>query len=82
MGLAGGLNAYGFANGDPVAYSDPFGLCLGPLIAYCPEIIEGVVYVGAAILTASIIWQQQHQYVPVVHNWGADEPRLIPTEEG
>lgn len=28
IGLAGGLNAYGFANGDPVNYSDPFGLCI------------------------------------------------------
>ncbi|HEY0019127.1 MAG TPA: RHS repeat-associated core domain-containing protein [Longimicrobium sp.] len=27
IGLAGGLNAYGFAAGDPVSYSDPFGLC-------------------------------------------------------
>jgi RHS repeat-associated protein len=27
VGLAGGLNAYGFASGDPVNYSDPFGLC-------------------------------------------------------
>jgi RHS repeat-associated protein len=27
IGLAGGLNAYGFANGDPVSYSDPYGLC-------------------------------------------------------
>ncbi|HET7464575.1 MAG TPA: RHS repeat-associated core domain-containing protein, partial [Longimicrobium sp.] len=27
MGLGGGLNAYGFANGDPVSYSDPYGLC-------------------------------------------------------
>ncbi len=27
IGLAGGVNAYGFANGDPVNYSDPFGLC-------------------------------------------------------
>jgi RHS repeat-associated protein len=27
IGLAGGLNAYGFANGDPVNYDDPFGLC-------------------------------------------------------
>jgi len=27
IGLAGGLNAYGFAAGDPVNYSDPFGLC-------------------------------------------------------
>jgi RHS repeat-associated protein len=27
IGLAGGLNLYGFANGDPVGYSDPYGLC-------------------------------------------------------
>ncbi len=27
LGLAGGLNAYGFAGGDPVNYDDPFGLC-------------------------------------------------------
>jgi RHS repeat-associated protein len=26
IGLAGGLNAYGFADGDPVSYSDPYGL--------------------------------------------------------
>jgi RHS repeat-associated protein len=26
IGLAGGLNLYGFANGDPVSFSDPFGL--------------------------------------------------------
>jgi RHS repeat-associated protein len=27
IGLAGGLNLYGFANGDPINFSDPFGLC-------------------------------------------------------
>jgi RHS repeat-associated protein len=27
IGLAGGLNAYGYGEGDPVSYSDPFGLC-------------------------------------------------------
>ena len=27
IGIAGGLNLYGFADGDPVNYSDPFGLC-------------------------------------------------------
>jgi len=27
LGLAGGLNLYGFAKGDPVNFSDPFGLC-------------------------------------------------------
>jgi len=26
IGLAGGLNVYGFAGGDPVTFSDPFGL--------------------------------------------------------
>jgi RHS repeat-associated protein len=28
IGLAGGLNAYGFAGGDPRNSSDPFGLCV------------------------------------------------------
>ena len=27
IGLAGGLNLYGYANGDPVNFDDPFGLC-------------------------------------------------------
>ena len=27
IGIAGGLNLYGFAGGDPVNYQDPFGLC-------------------------------------------------------
>jgi RHS repeat-associated protein len=26
IGVAGGINLYGFADGDPVSYSDPFGL--------------------------------------------------------
>ena len=30
MGLAGGLNLYGFVHGDPVNFSDPFGLCDRP----------------------------------------------------
>ncbi|HEY2855278.1 MAG TPA: RHS repeat-associated core domain-containing protein [Gemmatimonadaceae bacterium] len=30
VGLDGGLNTYGFGEGDPVNYSDPFGLCAFP----------------------------------------------------
>jgi RHS repeat-associated protein len=30
IGIAGGLNVYGFAGGDPVNYSDPYGLCPTP----------------------------------------------------
>src|SRR5690606_11530617 len=29
IGLAGGVNQYGFAAGDPLNYTDPFGLCPG-----------------------------------------------------
>ncbi len=32
IGIAGGLNVYGFANGDPVSYDDPYGLCILPKI--------------------------------------------------
>jgi len=27
VGLAGGMNLYGYAGGDPINFSDPFGLC-------------------------------------------------------
>jgi RHS repeat-associated protein len=38
IGLAGGLNLYGFANSNPLNYSDPFGLCVGPLGSICARI--------------------------------------------
>jgi hypothetical protein len=44
---------YGFANGDPVNFSDPFGLCDNGKI-FCPEqftgdVVRGLVTVGNAI---------------------------------
>jgi RHS repeat-associated protein len=37
IGLAGGMNLYGFGGGDAVNYSDPFGLCPDPRGGdFCP----------------------------------------------
>lgn len=41
IGLAGGLNLYGYANGDPVTYSDPFGLSAVCIPCALKEIGEG-----------------------------------------
>jgi RHS repeat-associated protein len=59
IGLAGGLNLYGFGGGDAVNYTDPYGLCAGPfifLVAYCVEALVAlteaapVLVVGGTIL--------------------------------
>lgn len=44
IGLAGGLNLYGFANGDPVNFSDPFGLC-----PWCIPIAIGLFELGSTL---------------------------------
>lgn len=51
IGLAGGLNLYGFANGDPVSYSDPFGLLPIPLL------IAGAIALFEAASTAYDVYQ-------------------------
>jgi RHS repeat-associated protein len=38
IGIAGGVNLYGFAGGDPVNYSDPFGLCPVPILCEAIDI--------------------------------------------
>jgi hypothetical protein len=50
IGIAGGMNLYGFANGDPVNFSDPFGLCPWCFAAVGGAAFEvGVQLVGNAL---------------------------------
>ena len=46
IGLAGGMNVYGFAEGDPVTYDDPYGLC--GIAGAVTSVAEGA---GIAMLT-------------------------------
>ena len=59
IGLAGGLNLYGFAGGDPVNFSDPFGLrtCppdCGPLASFIRGPVRPGMFAGAAARGASL----------------------------
>ena len=42
IGIAGGLNLYGYAAGDPINFSDPFGLC-----PWCEEQFQRLANYGA-----------------------------------
>ncbi len=48
IGLAGGMNLYGFAGGDPVNFSDPFGLCPVTAADPTPCGLTGAAIGGAA----------------------------------
>jgi hypothetical protein len=49
IGLAGGLNLYGFANGDPVNFSDPYGLqACDPPGSCVSQFVAGGIAVGTA----------------------------------
>ena len=53
IGLAGGLNVYGFAGGDPVNFADPFGLCPPRTNDELCDIATGVTQQTAAMKTVT-----------------------------
>ena len=68
--MAGGLNLYGFAGGDPVNFSDPFGLCKGPKGEDLPPeqcrdqtAAEGSAAVARARLLNEVIKKQGITYI-------------------
>ncbi|HEX8695960.1 MAG TPA: RHS repeat-associated core domain-containing protein [Longimicrobium sp.] len=59
IGLSGGLNLYGFADGDPVSYSDPYGLCPEPgelsgVQDFLCQTIEALTTAGGAHIGANL----------------------------
>jgi RHS repeat-associated protein len=44
IGLAGGLNLYSFAGGDPVNFSDPFGLCPPCGVGDNPTLVVAIIW--------------------------------------
>jgi RHS repeat-associated protein len=47
IGIAGGLNSYGFAAGDPVSYSDPYGLSAQQCPPDCTTLHKVSTFFGA-----------------------------------
>lgn len=54
VGLLGGVNLFTYANGSPVTFTDPYGLCpLGGLI--CVGVPAAIVAIGAALAVDKVI---------------------------
>src|SRR5438309_2310310 len=49
LGLAGGLNLYGFTGGDPANFSDPFGLKPDPIKIQWHKVARGKYYASVRI---------------------------------
>ena len=54
IGVAGGVNLYAYAGNDPIAYTDPFGLCPEWLDGKPCTVMFAAVTVSASWLTATV----------------------------
>jgi uncharacterized protein RhaS with RHS repeats len=70
IGLAGGLNSYGFAAGDPVTYSDPYGLSPNDTYVGCRP-VDGT---GGAGLHCAVRVVNEKLGVDVTYELLADGP--------
>jgi RHS repeat-associated protein len=92
IGLAGGLNLYGFASGDPVNFSDPFGLCPPPSLCLLrlavaaamsdtPAPGPGDVVAAALVVAAGVsfaIERERRDPLPLYHRYAdAGEAREV-----
>jgi hypothetical protein len=69
IGIEGGLNVYGYAAGDPVNYSDPYGLCPDDPIHTCPAWLLS--YVKEAGEDAAWSWADVANNSTGVKHYGA-----------
>jgi len=82
IGLAGGLNLYGYAGGDPVNFSDPFGLCptCGVLSAVSTAVVGALSCGGDRPCSTSnkgVAFITQHEgFSPTAYNDPAGYPTI------
>jgi RHS repeat-associated protein len=78
IGIAGGMNAFGFAGGDPVNFSDPFGLCPDKNDPKCDNYggpvkfvgVQGTAILGTGVAGAAGVFTSEAGFGPYLRFGG------------